>query len=599
MLTLAFIGLVGGLITGVSPCVLPMLPIIFFAGTAGKTGTAAAAERSRKAATAGRPDGDLLVQEPESAKKVKPPRDFRPLKIIAGIVVSFSLFTLAGSVILSALGLPDSFLRWGGLTILTLVGLGLIFPGLGHLIEKPFYRLPKINRNNNGAFVLGLGLGTLYVPCAGPVLAAITVAGATGNVGWRTVVLTVTFAMGAALPLLVFASAGSRISQRVKAYRDHQKGFRIGGGIVMILLAIALAFNITDVIQRSLPSYTSGIEKKVADSKTVQGALAPAIGNDASADLAKCTPGVAELASCGAAPEFRGTQKWFNTPGGRPANLGTLKGKVVLVDFWAYSCINCQRATPHLLAWDKAYKSLGLQIVGIHSPEFAFEKSAGNLESAVRKEGIAYPVGQDNNLATWTAYRNQYWPAKYLVDASGTVRSIKFGEGSYGQTEDQIRQLLKDANPNVQLPAPVDGTVKADSIGAEGTTPETYLGYSRSANLKGASGMLTPNKTVTFGLNPAQPDDTYSLGGNWAVGTQSVTSTNGSTAKLNFNAAKVFHVLSGQGTVTVSIPGEPDKTITVSGTPNAYQLVDKTGQERKTMTLTYTPGVSAFTFSFG
>ncbi|MEV8372120.1 cytochrome c biogenesis protein CcdA [Kribbella sp. NPDC056861] len=597
MLTLAFIGLVGGLITGVSPCVLPMLPIIFFAGTSGKTepASAAGAKRGRKAGT---PDGDVLVAEADSNEAVKPKRDFRPLKIIAGIIVSFSVFTLAGSVILSALGLPDSFLRWGGLTILTLVGLGLIFPALGHWIEKPFYRLPKINRNNNGAFVLGLGLGTLYVPCAGPVLAAITVAGATGNVGWRTVVLTVTFAMGAALPLLIFASAGSRISQRVKAYRDHQKGFRIGGGIVMILLAIALAFNITDVIQRSLPSYTSGLEKKVAESKTVQGALAPAIGNDASADLAKCTPGAAELASCGAAPEFRGTQKWFNTPGGQAATLSGLKGKVVLVDFWAYSCINCQRATPHLLAWDKAYKSLGLQIVGIHSPEFAFEKSAGNVQAAITNEKIGYPVGQDNNLATWTAYRNQYWPAKYLVDAEGTVRSIKFGEGDYGQTENQIRELLKAANPGVQLPSPVDGTVKADSIGAEGTTPETYLGYSRSTNLNG-TGKLTPNKTVAFGLNDAQPNDTFSLGGNWAVGTQSSTSTKGSQARLNFQAAKVFHVLSGEGTVTVSIPGEPDKTIKVSGTPNAYQLVDKPNPERKTMTLTYSTGVSAFTFSFG
>ncbi|GAB2575754.1 cytochrome c biogenesis protein CcdA [Kribbella endophytica] len=582
MLTLALIGLLGGLITGVSPCVLPMLPIIFFAGTntkvPSKAGTTAA--------------GDVLVEELEVGK---PPRDFRPLKIIAGIVVSFSLFTLAGSVILSALGLPDDFLRWGGLTILTLVGLGLIFPALGHWIEKPFYRLPKINRNNNGAFVLGLGLGTLYVPCAGPVLAAITVAGATGNVGWRTVVLTVSFAMGAALPLLIFASAGSRISQRVKAYRDHQKGFRIGGGVVMILLAVALAFNVTDVIQRSLPSYTSGLEKKVAENKTVQGALAPALGAGGE-ELAKCTPGAAELASCGTAPEFTGTQKWFNGP---PVTLAGLKGKVVLVDFWAYSCINCQRATPHLLAWDAVYKSLGLRIVGIHSPEFAFEKSAGNVQSAISKEKIGYPVGQDNNLATWTAYRNQYWPAKYLVDAEGTVRSIKFGEGSYDQTENQIRELLTAANPGVKLPAPVDGTVEADSVGAAGTTPETYLAYSRSTNLNG-TGKLVPRKTPTaFALNPAQPDDTYSLGGNWLVGPQDVTSTNGSQARLNYNAAKVYHVLSGQGTVTVSIPGEPDKTIRVAGTPNAYQLVDKPTQERKTMTLTYSAGVSAFTFTFG
>jgi cytochrome c biogenesis protein CcdA/thiol-disulfide isomerase/thioredoxin len=575
MITLALIGLLGGLITGVSPCVLPMLPIIFFAGTTGQPAAA----------------GSVLV---ETAKTT---RDLRPLKIIGGIVVSFSLFTLAGSVILSALGLPDDFLRWAGLTVLTVVGLGLIFPALGHWIEKPFYRLPKVNRNGNSAFVLGLGLGTLYVPCAGPVLAAITVAGATGNVGWRTVVLTVSFAIGAALPLLIFASAGSRISQRVKAYRDHARGFRIAGGVVMIALAVALAFNITDVIQRALPSYTSGLEKKVAENKTVQGALAPAIGTG-SEELAKCTPGAAQLASCGAAPEFRGTQKWFNTPGGRPATLAGLKGKVVLVDFWAYSCINCQRATPHLLAWDKAYRSLGLEIIGVHSPEFAFEKSAANVRSAIGKEQITYPVVQDNNLATWTAYRNQYWPAKYLIDAEGNVRSIKFGEGGYGQTEDQIRELLTAANPEVRLPPPVDGTVKADSIGADGTTPETYLAYSRSTNLNG-TGKLTPNKTVAFGLNPAQPDESYSLGGNWAVGTQSVTSTQGSQARLNFQAAKVYHVLAGEGTVTVSVPGEPDKTIKISGTPNSYQLIDNPAPQRRTITLTYSPGISAFTFSFG
>ncbi|MGC4943535.1 cytochrome c biogenesis protein CcdA [Kribbella sp. DT2] len=584
MLTLALIGLLGGLITGVSPCVLPMLPIIFFAGTNTKPATAPA----RKTAD----DGDVLVEEVEVGK---PPRDYRPLKIIAGIVVSFSLFTLAGSVILSALGLPDDFLRWGGLTILTLVGLGLIFPALGHWIEKPFYRLPKINKNNSGPFVLGLGLGTLYVPCAGPVLAAITVAGATGNVGWRTVVLTVTFAIGAALPLLIFASAGSRISQRVKAYRDHARGFRIAGGAVMIALAVALAFNITDVIQRSLPSYTSGLEKKVAENKTVQGALAPALGAGGE-ELAKCTPGAAELASCGTAPAFTGTQQWFNSP---PVTLSGLKGKVVLVDFWAYSCINCQRATPHLLAWNNAYKSLGLEIVGVHSPEFAFEKSAGNVQAAIRKEKISYPVVQDNNLATWTAYRNQYWPAKYLIDAEGTVRSIKFGEGSYDQTENQIRELLTAANPEVKLPAPVDGTVKADTPGGDGTTPETYLAYSRSTNFQG-TGKLVPRKTPTaFGLNATQPDDTYSLGGNWLVGSQNVTSAKGSQARLNFQAAKVYHVLSGNGTVTVSIPGEPDTTIKVSGTPNAYQLVDQPAAERKTMTLTYGPGVSAFTFSFG
>ncbi|GAA2805829.1 cytochrome c biogenesis protein CcdA [Kribbella solani] len=564
MTTLALIGLIGGLITGVSPCVLPMLPIIFFAGTGG-------------------------------AVPVGKRRDVRPVKIIAGIVVSFSVFTLTGSVILSALGLPDSFLRWIGLTVLGLVGLGLIFPALGHLIERPFYRLPKLNRQDGGAFVLGLGLGTLYVPCAGPVLAAITVAGATGHIGWRTVVLTVSFAIGAALPLLIFASAGSRISQRVKAYRDRARGFRIAGGVVMLALAVALAFNLTDVLQRALPSYTSGLEQKVAENKTVQGALAPAIG-DASTELSKCTPGAAELAECGPAPAIQGTQKWFNTPDGQPVELSRLRGKVVLIDFWAYSCINCQRATPYLVAWDKAYRAAGLEIIGVHSPEFAFEKDAGNVAAAIRSAGIRYPVAQDNNLATWTAYRNQYWPAKYLIDANGVVRSIKFGEGSYGQTENQLRQLLTAANPGVRLPAPV--AVQAVAAGKD-LTPETYLGYSRSQNFKG-TGSLAPRKTPTaFSLNAYQPDDTYSLGGRWIVGTQNVTATSGSQTRLNYRAAKVYHVLSGHGTVTISAPGQADRRIVVTGTPNAYQIVDNPTVERGTITLTYSAGISAYTFSFG
>jgi hypothetical protein len=234
----------------------------------------------------------VLVEEVDSTGRR---RNLRPLKIIAGIVVSFSLFTLVGSVILSALGLPDALLRW-------------------------------VSRSAR-------------CTCRAPdrVLAAISVAGATGQIGWRTVVLTVSFAIGAALPLLIFASVGSRISQRVKAFRDRARGFRIAGGIVMLVLAVALAFNATDVIQRALPSYISGIEQKVAENNPVQGALAPAIGN-ASIELARCTPGAAELADCGPAPAIAGTQKWFNTPGGKAVSLAELKSKVVLIDFWAYSC---------------------------------------------------------------------------------------------------------------------------------------------------------------------------------------------------------------------------------------------------------------------
>ncbi len=283
-------------------------------------------------------------------------------------------------------------------------------------------------------------------------------------------------------------------------------------------------------------------------------------------------------------------------PRGR-RTIGGLKGKVVLVDFWAYSCINCQRATPHLLAWDKAYKSLGLQIVGIHSPEFAFEKSAGNVQSAISKEDITYPVGPGQQPRHLDGV-----PQPVLArEVSGRCRRHR--------SVDQVRRgrLRPDREPDPRCSSrqprgEAAATGRRDCEGRHhrrrghhpGDLPRLF-----PLDQPQGPGKLTPSKTVAFGLNTEQPNDTFSLGGNWAVGTQSVTSTTGSQARLNFQAAKVFHVLSGEGTVTVSVPGEPDKTFKVTGTPNAYQLVDKATQERKTMTLTYSPGVSAFTFSFG
>ena len=569
MVTLAFIGLVGGLITGVSPCVLPMLPIIFV--------------------TAGSRDGEPTEQRPKR----------RSLKIIAGVVVAFSVIALAGSSILSALGLPDSFLRWTGLVVLTLVGVGLIFPPLGHLIERPFYRLPKVSKGDSGPFVLGLGLGTLYVPCAGPVLAAITVAGATGHVGWRTVVLTLAFAIGAALPLLVFAAAGSRMAERVRAYRKRDRQFRIGSGIVLIALAVALTFNLSDVIQRHVPDYTAGLQDKVARSSTVQGALTP-LSTSVNKDLAKCDPGSAELARCGQAPPIRGISHWFNTDDGKAVSLKSLRGHVVLIDFWAYSCINCQRNQPYLNAWYDAYHSAGLDIIGVQSPEFSFEKSASNVRAAVDREHIRYPVALDPDLATWTNYRNQYWPAEYLIDADGTVRAIKFGEGDNDQLESQLRTLLQEAKPSANLPAPTSDKVSTAQPGGSGTTPETYLAYSRGADsYRGEPGTLALGRTTTYTLSPDQAPDTFSLGGRWRVGADAITAGRGATVRINERAAKVYNVVAGHGTLTIHEPGARDRTIRVDGPPNAHLILATSTAQRHTLTLTYSAGVRAFTFAFG
>ena len=373
--------------------------------------------------------------------------------MIAGLVTSFTLVTLVGSLLLSVLHLPQDIIRWVAMGVLVIIGIGLISPKFEFLIERPLAFLPKrnVDTRRNG-FGVGLALGAVFVPCAGPVLAAIIVAGSTGQIGIGTVVLTVSFAIGVAIPLLFFALAGRGLSERISAFRRHERGLRIAAGVAMIALAVGLAFNVPAQLQRLLPDYTNGIQQSLTDSDTAREALdLGGLVNDENKDLDQCTDGAAELESCGTAPSIKGIESWLNTPGGAPVDLADLKGQVVLVDFWAYSCINCQRSIPHVVAWDKAYRDAGLTVIGVHSPEYAFEKDAGNVASGAKAFGITYPVALDNNLSTWTNYRNRYWPAHYLIDAEGTVRHIAFGEGNYATTEKLIRELLEEANPGVDV----------------------------------------------------------------------------------------------------------------------------------------------------
>jgi cytochrome c biogenesis protein CcdA/thiol-disulfide isomerase/thioredoxin len=562
MLTLALIGLVGGLITGVSPCVLPMLPIVFFA--------------------AGTDDA-------------KAPGRRRAVVITAGLVTGFSVFTLAGAALLSLVGLPDDFLRWTGVVLLVAVGLGMLIPSLGHLLERPFYRLPKVAGRNSGPFVLGLGLGTLYVPCAGPVLAAITVAGASGQIGVGTVVLTLSFAIGAALPLLFFAAAGANIRARITRYQSRMQLFRILGGVVLIGLAIGLAFNATALIQRTVPNYTKGLEDRLNSSETVRGALTP-FATSENRLLSRCEPGADDLADCGPAPQLRGTGRWFNTAGGKPLTLAGLRGKVVLLDFFAYSCINCQRDQPYVEKWAHTYAGNGLEVIGVHSPEFAFERDAGNLATSLKREGTTYPVVQDNMLKTWTAYRNRYWPAKYLIDREGRVRAIKFGEGDYAQTESLIRRLLAEGGSTRVLPRPV--TTADTGNQTEGQTPELYVADHKPGYVGVPTYIRSGLGDYSFAPG-AQPRDTYGFAGTWSTGDDGMDAGANARIRLHFRAKDVFHVLGGRGTVTVKRPGHDDRVIRVSGPPNLHALVTGKRVVDETIIVTYSAGVEVYTFTFG
>ena len=506
LLSLALIGIAGGLITGISPCIIPVLPVIFFSG---------GVQGARK----------VRVPAPDAAPVRV--RSTRPYLVVLGLVVSFSIFTLVGSLILSILHLPQDFLVWAGTIVLVLIVVGLIVPRFQHILEKPFCLIPQSAVGaERGGFVLGFTLGAVYIPCAGPVLAAITVAGSTGEIGAGTIVLTLAFSVGAAIPLLVFDL----------------------GGLV----------------------------------------------NAQNNDLGKCREDAPVLESCGMAPSIEGIQEWFNPPHNEPLTIRALRGKVILIDFWAYSCINCQRSLPHIVNWNNAYKSLGLQVIGIHSPEYAFEKVPANVKDGAARFNINYPVALDNHLSTWTNYRNRYWPADYLIDAKGVVRQISLGEGGYATTETHIRQLLLDAHPNETLPRQTDLLDTTRLAGS--TTQETYLSLGQTKNYAGVGTYASGTGHFSF---PSQlAADSYALDAGWHLTFNGITTPTGGRIRLNYHASEVRMVFGGQGTVKYTIDG---KTYSqkVGGFPNSYQLAKSSTIKTGSVDVSVSPGVTVYSFTFG
>ncbi|MEE6175583.1 cytochrome c biogenesis protein DipZ [Mycobacterium sp. 050134] len=558
MQTIALIGFLGGLITGISPCILPVLPVVFFSGVGVGVG---------------------------GGKDATPAS--RPYLVIAGLVCSFSVVTLAGSSLLSALHLPQDAIRWAALVALTVIGLGLIFPPLQRLVERPFARIPlRETKSGRSGFGLGLTLGALYVPCAGPVLAAIVVAGGTASIGVPILVLTATFAVGTALPLLAFALAGRGVTERVAAFRRRQRAIQVAGGVAMIVLAVALVFNLPAVLQRAVPDYTTAMQRGIG-ANNIRHELNPG----PKGQLADCTDGADQLQRCGQAPPITGITQWLNTPPIEPASL---RGKVVLIDFWAYSCINCQRAIPHVVDWYNRYRDDGLVVIGVHTPEYAFERVPANVASGAADLHITYPVALDNDYATWNSFGNLYWPAEYLIDANGTVRHTKFGEGDYDVTERLIRELLTSANPNARLPG---ATHTEDTTPRTRLTPETYLGVDRAVNYGG--GADYKKGTATFGYPATLPDDRFALTGRWTLDDQGATADGpGAAIRLNYTAKDVYVVVGGTGTITANRGGKTTTTA-IGGPPTLHQVVADPAAGRDQLDLQVSPGLQVFSFTFG
>ncbi|MHB8059447.1 MAG: cytochrome c biogenesis protein DipZ [Gaiellaceae bacterium] len=545
---LLLVGFVAGLITAVSPCVLPVLPIVLAGG-----------------ATGGRR---------------------RPYAIIAGLIVSFTVFTLTATALLSALGLPQNTLRDAAIVLLFLLAATLLVPRFGLLIEAPLARLSRGHAAGElGGFLLGVSLGLVFVPCAGPVLATVVVLAARHQVGFDAVLLTLSYALGAGLVLLLVAIGGQRVTRRL---RSGKRWFRPALGVVMAAAAVGIVFNLDQTLQTNLGSYTSALQRHTEQSSSAARRLARLRGGGLLKPKPSKRSGV-NLPDYGTAPDFQGITAWLNTPSNRPLTIAGLRQKVVLVDFWTYSCINCLRTLPHLRAWYAAYHPGGLQIVGVHSPEFAFEHVLSNVRGATRRLGVSWPVALDNNFSTWTAYSNQYWPADYLVDKTGRIRSVHFGEGDYAKTESEIRALLgiKGSSASVPDTAPT-GTI----------TPETYLGPDRLDRTRYVGSRLVRGRPARFALAATVPHDSISYGGEWTLSGQTALAGTGARLELNFSASDVYIVLGGKGRVTTLLDGKPLGSINVTS-DRLYTVFSSAAARSGLLELRFTPGVSAFSFTFG
>jgi len=291
----------------------------------------------------------------------------------------------------------------------------------------------------------------------------------------------------------------------------------------------------------------------------------------------------------GAAPDFRGISHWLNSPG---LSLDSLHGKVVLIDFWTYSCINCLRTLPHLEAWDTEYRSKGLVIVGVHTPEFAFEHDLGNVRAAVAKLGVRYPVALDNDYKTWNAYSNQFWPAEYLLDQNGHVRHFHFGEGEYDKTEQDIRLLLR-AGGSSALPTPVR---EPDTTPTGDITPESYLGYFRIARYSGSQLSADVEQNYHFPTSLAR--DHFAYDGRWTVESERIVAGDSARVRLHFHARQVNLVLGGKGFVAVIVNGHAKGAERVNG-DRLYTLVSGNRIRDSLLELAFSPGVQAYAFTFG
>jgi cytochrome c biogenesis protein CcdA/thiol-disulfide isomerase/thioredoxin len=571
---LLFLAYFGGVLTILSPCILPVLPFVF-------------------------------------ARSDQPFRK-SGLPLLAGMCITFalvaSLATVGGGWAVRA----NQFGRIAALVLFAVFGLTLLFSSLADRLSRPLVQLGNRLSKNSGSgasvvnsFLLGIGTGLLWAPCAGPILGLILTGAALQGASAHTAILLLSYAAGAATSLAIALLAGGRIFAAMKRGLGFEEWIRRILGVAVLAAVAAVAFGLDrGVLTRLSLASTGGLEQRLLDR------FHPA--NQPKTIVLNQTIDVSDSAQ----PDFSGATAWINSA---PLTLESLRGKVVLVDFWTYSCINCLRTLPYIKAWNEKYKASGLVIIGVHTPEFPFEKDEANVRKAVKDLGIVYPVPMDNDYKIWRSFNNEYWPADYFIDATGKIRFHHFGEGAYEESEQWIRTLLKEANQG-----PVPETVT--HIAASGTeaapdsddvqSPETYVGYARAQDFASPGG-LNQDDPQLYRAPASLKLNQWAFDGQWKDEDQVATSLAADTGISFRFHARDLHLVLGPATdgkavrfrVTVDghAPGADHGVDTnaegygVVTEDRLYQLIRQQGsiQDRTFRIEFLVPGVRAYSFTFG
>lgn len=577
MIILLFFAFISGLFTILAPCIWPILPLILSTSLGSKS-------------------------------------HLRPLGIIVGIMTSFSVFTLSISTVVSLFHFDPNILRLTAAILIAFFGLTMIIPRLSLLLEKlgmfvNWFGGGRLNREKKdtdfmGGFLTGLVLGIIWSPCAGAILATIATLSITSQLNFYVVLLTVSYVSGIGIPLFAFAHYGQRLIQKFSFLSPQTGRLQQLFGIITILTAILIYTNYDKVLQAKLldffPQYNN-VLTGFENTKTVRTQLDKLRNKKAQVNDST----VNNFSNYGQAPEFVGITKWLNS---NPLTMSDLKGKVILVDFWTYTCINCIRTLPHVVSWYNKYKDMGFVVVGVHTPEFEFEKDTKNVENAIKQYHITYPIAQDNNYQTWTAYDNHYWPAEYLIDAKGVIRRVHF-EGEYAEEEKAIQELIKESGKNVEVQ--IDNM--KDETPKMRLSPETYLGANRMEYLY-PSGRVGEGKKE-FKMEEVMLPNTFSFGGEWLVTSERSVSGINASITYNFYAQKVFLVMRPPKNVQnvqvrVYIDGKivsgsqmgtdvKEGVITLDS-DRLYNLIKLGSPEQHVLKLQFlSPGIEVYAFTFG